>query len=85
MNTLFSSDVQAMALTEELVALCHREVSPPERKPDDIRFSDADYHLAAEELLEKMGDNPIWVFAYGSLIWKPAEPPIEQRQSLAEG
>jgi cation transport protein ChaC len=74
-----------MSLTAELVALCHRDVPEPPRDPDGFRFTDADYNRAAEEVLSDLGDEPIWVFAYGSLIWKPATAIAEQRRSRADG
>ena len=74
-----------MSLTSDLVALCHRDVPEPPREPNMVRFTDADYDRAATEVLEKLGDEPIWVFAYGSLIWKPAADIAEQRRSTAYG
>lgn len=75
----------AMALTSDLVALCHRDVAEPIRDPDMVRFTDADYDRVATEVLAKLGDQPIWVFAYGSLIWKPAADIAEHRRSTAYG
>lgn len=74
-----------MALTADLVALCHRDIPEPPRDPDAVRFTDADYDRAAREVLVELGDGPIWVFAYGSLIWKPAVDMVEQRRSTADG
>jgi cation transport protein ChaC len=74
-----------MSLTAELVALCHRNIPEPPRNPDMVRFTEADYQRAAAEVLERLGDNPIWVFAYGSLVWKPAVVIAEQRLSAAVG
>ena len=74
-----------MSLTSELVALCHRDVPEPPRDPEISRFTDADYELAATDVLTRLGDDPIWVFAYGSLLWKPAGDISEQRRSTAFG
>lgn len=74
-----------MALTAELVALCHRDIPEPPRDPDAVRFADADYDRGAAEVLAALGDGPIWVFAYGSLIWKPAANMAEKRRSTALG
>lgn len=64
----------AMALTPELVARVHRQVPDPgpavmKKEP----MTDADYRAMAEALMEThpRGED-VWVFAYGSLIWKPA-------------
>lgn len=74
-----------MSLTFDLVALCHRDVPEPARDPDVVRFTDTDYDLAASAVLDRLGDDPIWVFAYGSLIWKPEGDIAERRLSTAFG
>jgi glutathione-specific gamma-glutamylcyclotransferase len=74
-----------MSLTSDLVALCHRDVPEPPRNPDMVRFTDADYNRAAADVLARLGDDPIWVFAYGSLVWKPAGDIAEQRVGTAFG
>lgn len=77
--------VEAMSLTADLVALCHREIVEPERDPGMVRFGDADFDRAASDVLAKLGSGPIWVFAYGSLIWKPGAEVTETRLSTAFG
>ena len=76
---------RVMSLTEGLVELCHREVPRPEPEPNRIRFTDSDFDSSAAEVLAALEGGPIWVFAYGSLIWKPAASPVEQRKSHALG
>ncbi len=74
-----------MDLTADLVALCHRDVprSPPREgfsvsTPEDLdRTTDA--HLA------RAGGDPICVFAYGSLIWKPEVPVARHIVARAQG
>ncbi len=78
-------NIRALSLTAELVALCHREIPKPAPNPDQVRFDDADFDRAAAEILAILGGNPIWVFAYGSLIWNPAAAPVEKRKSTAFG
>jgi cation transport protein ChaC len=73
--------VEAMSLTADLVALCHREIAELARDPGIVRFGDADYDRAASDVLERLGSGPIWVFAYGSLIWKPGADLVETRLS----
>lgn len=92
MNSLFNPDGfpetahrGTMSLTADLVALCHRDVPEPARDPDLVRFTDADFDREATEVLGKLGDAPIWVFAYGSLIWKPAFDIAEHRRGTAFG
>ncbi|MCU9840360.1 gamma-glutamylcyclotransferase [Ruegeria sp. WL0004] len=85
--TLATNDepVEAMSLTADLVALCYREIVEPESDPAMVRFEEPDFDRAASDVLERLGSGPIWVFAYGSLIWKPAADVAETRLSTAFG
>lgn len=58
-----------MALTAELVALCERPVADPGPRPGITHFDDAGFAAMAARLSDEHGPAPIWVFAYGSLIW----------------
>ena len=74
-----------MRLSPELVALCHREVAEPE---PDLRydyFTEKDYARELERLLSERPGGPFWIFAYGSLIWKPEFPAVEARRAVARG
>ena len=59
-------------LSPELVALCERSEPTQGPEPGVVYFTDEDYRDAATELLVEAGDEPFWVFAYGSLLWRPA-------------
>jgi cation transport protein ChaC len=61
-----------MALTAELVARCHREEADPGLPPDLTQVTEADFEAAAQRLLGQQRPGAFWLFAYGSLIWKPA-------------
>jgi len=61
-----------MALTAELVARCERHEPDPGPRPGYCQLADADYAAAATRFLQQVPAGPIWIFAYGSLIWKPA-------------
>ena len=74
-----------MALTAELVAHCERHEPDPGPEPGYRHYVDADYEAAADELLDQAPANALWVFAYGSLIWKPAIETIEHRRAAAPG
>jgi glutathione-specific gamma-glutamylcyclotransferase len=47
--------------------------------------SDADHDDAVREILATVTADDLWVFGYGSLIWKPAFDFVEQRIGLARG
>lgn len=74
-----------MALTAELVAHCERR--EPDLGPEAGRryYTDAEYEAAAAKLLEQAVPGPLWVFAYGSLIWKPAIETTDHRRAVAYG
>jgi cation transport protein ChaC len=59
-------------LSAELVAYCERPEPRQAPEPGLAYFSDDDYLAAARRLLGETGDGPFWVFAYGSLLWRPA-------------
>lgn len=74
-----------MALTAELVKLCERPEPDPGPEPGSVDFAEEDYHDVAAKMLLRLGNQPIWVFAYGSLLWKPAAVVIETRAATAYG
>lgn len=80
-----SADISPMALTEELVSLSLRlEV---DRGPDPGRapITDKEVDELADQLFHEAGDDPLWVFAYGSLIWKPDFDAVASRAGTASG
>lgn len=74
-----------MTLTEELVARCERHEPDPGPQPGSRYFTDAEYEAAAAKLIGQAPPGPLWVFAYGSLIWKPEFTSLEHRQGIAYG
>ena len=74
-----------MTLTEELVACCERHEPDPGPQPGSRYFTDAEYEAAAAKLIEQAPPGPLWVFAYGSLIWKPAIETTDHRHAVAHG
>ena len=73
-----------MRLTRELVDRVIRvEVAPPLPFP---ALSDAEYDAAVRALIAGApAPDEVWLFAYGSLIWKPACDVVEQRIGTARG
>jgi cation transport protein ChaC len=72
-------------LSPELVALCERPEPRQGPEPGLAYFSDEDYQAAAQKLLGEAGDDPLWVFAYGSLLWRPAFDVAATRLAQARG
>lgn len=77
--------MRQLELTADLVALVHRDV--PDPGPDG-RFrdlTDEEFDSFAAELLAEIGDGPIWLFAYGSLIWRPDFEHVESVRGRIHG
>ncbi|AHG48253.1 cation transporter (plasmid) [Rhizobium leguminosarum bv. trifolii CB782] len=74
-----------MALTDALVSLSLRpevDVGPePYRKP----LTEAELEMLAERLLRESAGAPLWIFAYGSLIWKPDFDAVEAQHGATRG
>lgn len=62
---------KTMALTEELVQRCERSVPESDGHPLFARASDEERNGLVRKLMAVKAPGPLWVFAYGSLIWKP--------------
>lgn len=61
----------SLDLTPELVARAFRPVPDPGPSTHYVEASEADLVALADRLLAGRPDGPLWVFAYGSLIWNP--------------
>src|SRR5215510_16532574 len=74
------------ALTAELVARVHRIVEDTGPEPDRVYHTEQDYDAAvAESLASHSAGEDAWLFAYGSLIWKPEVDHVEERIGTARG
>ncbi len=74
---------RVMALTPELVVRVHREIADAGPLPGRAPMTDRDSDDLVEALIsvaEVAAD--VWIFAYGSLIWRPACPIDGQRPAL---
>ncbi|SFB04176.1 ChaC-like protein [Rhizobium sp. NFR07] len=74
-----------MSLTQQLVDLSFREEQDPGPPAAWQPLTDEDYAALAEKLTEEIGDEPLWIFAYGSLIWKPGFDSVASQKATAYG
>jgi cation transport protein ChaC len=74
-----------MSLTPDLVALCFRKEENLGFGNDWVPLTDAEQDAVAERLFAECGEEPLWVFAYGSLIWNPTFVHVEDRRATAIG
>jgi glutathione-specific gamma-glutamylcyclotransferase len=80
------SKVRQMALTPELVSRIHRVVEDTGPEPGVAYHTDEDYDSRVRTILEQRDPGaPVWLFAYGSLIWKPEIEHVEERAGTARG
>jgi cation transport protein ChaC len=64
--------MRTMDLTPELVARIHRDEPEVGVLPGTTPMTEADYEALADRLVDGHSDGEIRVFAYGSLLWRPA-------------
>ncbi|TIW17592.1 MAG: gamma-glutamylcyclotransferase [Mesorhizobium sp.] len=77
---------RTMSLTEELVARCFRAVEDSGPDPNAAHLDDADYAAMVDVLAAQLpATEPLWLFGYGSLIWKPEIDHVEERVAVARG
>lgn len=76
---------RVMTLTPGLVAYCHRDVVDPGPSADTKYLLDSDFRPAALRLLALKPSGALWLFAYGSLIWKPEVAHSALRRATARG
>lgn len=69
---------QEMTLTREHIEACHRG-QPPAEGQWLSRLSEAEVEESLDAAVADAGDNGLWLFAYGSLLWHPEFPYRERR------
>lgn len=74
-----------MDLTEDLVALVERIEPDPGPLPGIADPTEDDYLTTAAKLLAAHRPAPLWLFAYGSLIWKPEVEHLAHVPATAPG
>ncbi|WP_244519964.1 MULTISPECIES: gamma-glutamylcyclotransferase [unclassified Ensifer] len=72
-------------LTSELVACVQRFEPDPGVQPGTVPLAEEDYESILGCLLATRPLGPLWLFAYGSLIWKPEVTHAEERVATAPG
>jgi glutathione-specific gamma-glutamylcyclotransferase len=78
--------LQRMSLTPELVALVHRTIEDPGPPPGVACQTEEDYDQMVDGLLSTHpAGEDAWLFAFGSLIWKPECEHLEERAGTASG
>ena len=80
-----SAQRPVLSLTADLVARVERKEADPGPLADRVYLTEADYDALAAELIATCKGAPIWVFAYGSLIWRPECDFSEHRRATAHG
>jgi glutathione-specific gamma-glutamylcyclotransferase len=81
-----TNPIREMALTPDLVAQVHRLLEDPGPDPNLVYHTDDDYDAVVQKLLTAHvpGDD-LWLFAYGSLIWKPEVDHVEEHIGIVQG
>ena len=74
-----------MALTPDLVARAARLVEDGGPSPGTVYMTDDDYDTAIRDVLAHAPSGDIWLFGYGSLLWKPACEFTESRIATVRG
>jgi glutathione-specific gamma-glutamylcyclotransferase len=74
-----------MSLGSHHLAKVARVVEKVPRSSPFTRLSEADRVAVADRLLAQLDGDPFWVFAYGSLIWKPEFEHVEARRGTVHG
>jgi cation transport protein ChaC len=74
-----------MVLTAELVASAARVVEDAGPSPGAVYLTDADYEAIVRDMLAQAPAGDLWLFGYGSLLWKPSFEYTERRMATVQG
>ena len=71
-GSFMPTTLREMALTSDLVMRTTRLVEDAGPNPGAVYMTDEDYDVAVADVLGQAPSGDIWLFGYGSLLWKPA-------------
>lgn len=74
-----------MSLTSALVALCFRREEDLGPDPQRTPMNEVEFEATAARIFYESLQRPLWIFAYGSLIWKPDFDAVDSRKAIAHG
>ncbi len=77
--------LREMALTLDLVARTARVVEDAGPSPGAVYMTDEDYDVAIGNVLAHAPPSDVWLFGYGSLLWKPVCEFSESRIATVRG
>jgi glutathione-specific gamma-glutamylcyclotransferase len=64
---------RTIKLTPDLVGRVHRLIPDTGPSPGFVHVGEADYDQLTDEILkDHLPNENLWIFAYGSLMWRPA-------------
>jgi cation transport protein ChaC len=72
-------------LTADLVARIPPDPADYPEPPGTVAKGEADYARVVDEILAHSPGGPVRIFAYGSLLWKPAFTPVGSAPAVAQG
>jgi len=75
---------QVLSLTRDQIEALHQGPAPAEGNPLP-RLDADDIDRSLDRALEEAGGDDFWLFAYGSLLWRPEFPFAERRIALVRG
>lgn len=74
-----------MALTADHIARVARVVEDAGPSPGAAYLTDEDYEITVRNVLAQAPPGDLWLFGYGSLLWKPAFEFVESRPATVLG
>lgn len=77
--------MRRMALTEALVTRAARAIADTGPTAGSVYMDEADYRAAVDAHMARLAGADLWVFAYGSLLWKPTFEAVETRTARVHG